>query len=98
MKRKRARGHTLAGRGRPWDWSGCRKKSEYVRCTLAGEDNGTELMFPREAGQKTERKRATHLLESAEEGTGQDWLRDVLSTQHNSGCKKKESQEGGVRD
>ena len=35
-------------------------------------NNGSELMFTRRTGQKTERERATHLLERAEEGTGQD--------------------------
>jgi len=59
MQRKRARGHALAGRGRPQDWSGRRKKSEYARCTLAGEDDGTELMFPRE-GWSEDRKKASH--------------------------------------
>src|SRR6266581_8497981 len=46
--KKASKGHALAGRGRPRDWSGRGKRpSMQARCTLAGEDvDETTLMFP----------------------------------------------------
>src|SRR5260221_12443024 len=87
-------------RGERTHWKGqtlgllrMRGKSEHARCTVTGEDDdGTVLMFVRRTGQKTERRRATHLLERIEGGTGQDsqGMLTFIQTRCDSGHRTRE--------